>query len=557
MIKKLKKTVSITILFISSLPLWGNDTWDIIQETIWTPKCVMCHVGGASFAEQSGLILTESVAYEELINVTPTNIHAAEEGLELVGTNGITSLYSSFLWEKINANNYEHFYEEHPEYGSIMPLGLDFLTNGELEFIRQWIIAGAPETGEVADESLLLDTSTFEPPEFSPLEIPENGIQAHLPPFDVPPNFERELFYYVPLDTQDFVHVNRITTTMRPGSHHFLVNTFDESSSQYLPEPNVFRDVRNFDGTDNVSVLFQMQFHQFISGTQTRFFDYTFPQGIALKLDPSFGFDLNSHYANYSNDTIIGEVYNNFYFSNIEDVEHVAEILMLNNTNIELPPLQESTLNTTYWVEEEFENKIKIFQLFSHAHKQNTEFKIFRVNQDDPEYRELVYVSYDWEHPPVMRYDPPMTFDIDEGLELEATYLNNTENTINFGLLSIDEMMILFGLYYVSDELTTKDEDDTEIIPITYLLHQNYPNPFNPITSLRYDLPEDGVVNITIYDIMGRIVKTLVNDSQTAGYKSIQWNAANHRNESVSAGLYLYTIQAGEFRQTKKMVLLK
>tara|TARA_B110000116_G_scaffold222363_1_gene201158 strand:+ start:576 stop:2249 length:1674 start_codon:yes stop_codon:yes gene_type:complete len=557
MIKKLKKTVSITILFISSLPLWGNDTWDIIQETIWTPKCVMCHVGGASFAEQSGLILTESVAYEELINVTPTNIHAAEEGLELVGTNGITSLYSSFLWEKINANNYEHFYEEHPEYGSIMPLGLDFLTNGELEFIRQWIIAGAPETGEVADETLLLDTSTFEPPEFSPLEIPENGIQAHLPPFDVPPNFERELFYYVPLDTQDFVHVNRITTTMRPGSHHFLVNTFDESSSQYLPEPNVFRDVRNFDGTDNVSVLFQMQFHQFISGTQTRFFDYTFPQGIALKLDPSFGFDLNSHYANYSNDTIIGEVYNNFYFSNIEDVEHVAEILMLNNTNIELPPLQESTLNTTYWVEEEFENKIKIFQLFSHAHKQNTEFKIFRVNQDDSEYRELVYVSYDWEHPPVMRYDPPMTFDIDEGLELEATYLNNTENTINFGLLSIDEMMILFGLYYVSDELTTKDEDDTEIIPITYLLHQNYPNPFNPITSLRYDLPEDGVVNITIYDIMGRIVKTLVNDSQTAGYKSIQWNAANDRNESVSAGLYLYTIQAGEFRQTKKMVLLK
>ena len=118
-------------------------------------------------------------------------------------------------------------------------------------------------------------------------------------------------------------------------------------------------------------------------------------------------------------------------------------------------------------------------------------------------------------------------------------------------------MMILFGLYYVSDELTTKNEDDTEIIPITYLLHQNYPNPFNPITSLRYDLPEDGVVNITIYDIMGRIVKTLVNDSQTAGYKSIQWNAANDRNESVSAGLYLYTIQAGEFRQTKKMVLLK
>ena len=97
----------------------------------------------------------------------------------------------------------------------------------------------------------------------------------------------------------------------------------------------------------------------------------------------------------------------------------------------------------------------------------------------------------------------------------------------------------------------------SESIPLQYILRQNYPNPFNPITSLRYELPEDGLVNITIYDMIGRVVKTLVNSSQTAGYKSIKWNATNDRNEPVSAGLYLYTIQAGEFRKTKKMVLLK
>ena len=94
-------------------------------------------------------------------------------------------------------------------------------------------------------------------------------------------------------------------------------------------------------------------------------------------------------------------------------------------------------------------------------------------------------------------------------------------------------------------------------LPKDFSLKQNYPNPFNPNTSLRYDLPNDGLVNIAIYDMMGRIVKTLVNGSQTAGFKSVQWNATNDRNEPVSAGLYLYTIQAGEFRQTKKMVLLK
>jgi flagellar hook assembly protein FlgD len=56
---------------------------------------------------------------------------------------------------------------------------------------------------------------------------------------------------------------------------------------------------------------------------------------------------------------------------------------------------------------------------------------------------------------------------------------------------------------------------------------------------------------------MGRKVRTLINSEQNAGFKTLQWNATNDRNELVSAGLYLYTIQAGEFRQTKKMVLLK
>jgi hypothetical protein len=110
-------------------------------------------------------------------------------------------------------------------------------------------------------------------------------------------------------------------------------------------------------------------------------------------------------------------------------------------------------------------------------------------------------------------------------------------------------------------QLTFINENILNIInsnlPKSYSLNQNYPNPFNPITSLRYDLPEDGLVNITVYDMMGRVVKTLINGPQIAGYKSIQWNATNDRNEPVSAGLYLYTIQARDFRQTKKMVLLK
>ena len=99
--------------------------------------------------------------------------------------------------------------------------------------------------------------------------------------------------------------------------------------------------------------------------------------------------------------------------------------------------------------------------------------------------------------------------------------------------------------------------DEINQLPHAFNLYNNYPNPFNPVTTLRYDLPEDALVNITIYDIMGRIVKTLINSQQNAGFKSIQWNATNDAGSPLSAGLYLYKIQADNFVQTRKMVLLK
>ena len=116
------------------------------------------------------------------------------------------------------------------------------------------------------------------------------------------------------------------------------------------------------------------------------------------------------------------------------------------------------------------------------------------------------------------------------------------------------ESGVNMGAFGVGCEALSTDKD---VIPLKYLLHQNYPNPFNPVTTLRYDLPEDALVNITIYDMMGRQISTLVSSLQSTGYKSIQWNGTNDAGQPVSAGLYMYTIQTGDFKQTKKMVLLK
>ena len=99
--------------------------------------------------------------------------------------------------------------------------------------------------------------------------------------------------------------------------------------------------------------------------------------------------------------------------------------------------------------------------------------------------------------------------------------------------------------------------DEAPGLPTEFAINQNYPNPFNPSTQIQYALPEETKVVISIYDLMGRKVRTLVNDVQSAGYRNVMWNATNDMGRLVSAGVYIYSIQAGDFVQNRKMVLMK
>ena len=119
--------------------------------------------------------------------------------------------------------------------------------------------------------------------------------------------------------------------------------------------------------------------------------------------------------------------------------------------------------------------------------------------------------------------------------------------------MKLDVIMSYYETGFVNIDFNSNDLK----IPSLFSLYQNYPNPFNPTTTLQYDLPMDGLVNITIYDMLGNVINQLVNEVQNSGCKSIQWNATNNLGQPVSAGVYLYSIEAGGFRQTKKMILLK
>jgi hypothetical protein len=111
---------------------------------------------------------------------------------------------------------------------------------------------------------------------------------------------------------------------------------------------------------------------------------------------------------------------------------------------------------------------------------------------------------------------------------------------------------------FITDTTTaTGNEQAVNSIPKTYELSQNYPNPFNPTTLISYQLPEAQNVTLEIYNSLGEKIRTLINESQNAGYHTIQWNGLNNTGRSVASGMYLYRITAGKFTSVKKMLLLR
>ena len=104
----------------------------------------------------------------------------------------------------------------------------------------------------------------------------------------------------------------------------------------------------------------------------------------------------------------------------------------------------------------------------------------------------------------------------------------------------------------INGGVTFNEENNLNEIPNEYSLYQNYPNPFNPNTNISFSIPQSNFVQIKIYDVVGGLVDVLVNEEKPAGVYNIEWNA-NHN----PAGIYFYQMKAGNFNETKKILLLK
>jgi len=127
-------------------------------------------------------------------------------------------------------------------------------------------------------------------------------------------------------------------------------------------------------------------------------------------------------------------------------------------------------------------------------------------------------------------------------------------NSIGFALNTGNSVtaMNLTNVQIDSGTVTAVKEPGNSLVPTQFELSQNYPNPFNPTTTIKFALPKASEVHLVVYDILGRIVTTLVNGNLNAGYHTINFNASN-----FASGVYFYSIKAGDFTSVKKLMLLK
>ena len=410
-----------------------------IQTTILTPSCATsnCHVGTAP---QAGLDLSDANggAYDRLVGVAPTNPNALNDGLKRVMAGKPDS---SLLYHKLVFPPGHHAHD----YGNPMPTGTAGLSVGQLEFVRQWIAAGAPRTGVVADASLLASKVSQTTQPFVALAPPAagTGVQLKVDQFDVNANFERELFTYRKLGNTSDMYVSRIETSMRPFSHHFVLYTFAANTPALaIPQPNTVRDIRNADGTMNLLTMIAMGYHVFLGGSMQPQSDYVFPAGTALRLPADAAIDLNVHYANKTSGKVLGEAYVNLYTVPVAQVAHPLSTLNLANLNITLPPGQRTVVTKDFT----FNAQTTIIALTSHMHARGEKFQIRIVG--GPRDGEIVYENTDWEHPQMKTFATPLVLEKGQGLRSVVTYNNTTTRTINFGLMSDDEMDIIFGYYY-------------------------------------------------------------------------------------------------------------
>ena len=148
----------------------------------------------------------------------------------------------------------------------------------------------------------------------------------------------------------------------------------------------------------------------------------------------------------------------------------------------------------------------------------------------------------------------PLTYTLSPALPMGLTFDSATRTIAGTPRAASESVYT----YTVTDANGATASLSLQTLPAAFSLADNFPNPFNPATTIKYALPQAADVALTVYNVVGQPVRTLIAEHQSAGRYVVEWDATNDSGHSLSSGMYFYRLQAGEeFHEVKKMLLLK
>jgi len=574
-----KKLLLLFFILATSFSVFSQYSYDAGYPVVYNilhTKCSNAGCHSSTSADALKFDTDSATLYNAIYNQPPVNANALSRGERIVW---MDQPYQSYLLKKAASWFDTDLALPSGEPDSAAHAGVG-LSSNEVEYIRQWIMNGAAQTGLTIDTTMINGyyNDTARGP-FSP-KMPKpavgTGVQVRYGPIflrNTPGQNEVEYMLMNQFNFPSDMETTGLNMDMTSFSHHFILFKFDDSASAMAKAVGLRRVILSLSST--VSPF---------DGSKSVCSAWVFPQDIQLPAGTAFYWpkttylDLDFHVKNYSSYPILPfDVYINMAQTPRDITDNVIEMKSHLNNNTSLgvvdlnPPYHLNTIAphaTSDCIDADGDNGSGgiryLWMLNSHTHKMGVNFNIYKYDPSkhnslgDTVYKgyydynnpggtvDLGY--YDWEHPSVEFFSPQLPIDYNtSGLIAETVYKNDSSFYQTFGFTSNQEMQLFYYLY-------------TSVLPgtagITNIAKGNfdfkiYPNPMAGKGTLNYTLNVPATVNATIVDITGKAIATLKNEKEQAGSYTLDLGTS----QALSSGMYFARVSVDGVVYTRKFVV--
>ena len=536
---------------------FSQNSYTLIYNTLNT-KCSNAGCHSATSADALKFDGSAATVYSAIVGQMPTNTGAVSRDEKLVWTN---QPYQSYLLKRaaswldtdlaLPANETN---TAHTSAG---------LSNKEAEYIRQWIMNGASQTGNTVDTAVI--NAYYNDPSPAPFypkpTAPAAGTGYRLrfgPIFVQAASSHSEIEYLLKQEIHypSNSEITEIDGDMNPQSHHFLLFKFDDSTAaaQQVDGMRVVSlntGTTSFDGSKKLMGAWQTPAILHL------------PTGTALFWQQKTWLDFNFHIKNYNASGVLPfDFYLNCMYQPHLPASTTIEMKsrLANNIAFVLPP--GSTTTTTFADGDNGQNEMRyIWSISSHTHKFGIGFNIYEYSSTAPNHiGDTLYLGnwdylnghdrtyYDWEHPGIRFFNPqrPMNM-LTNGLIVQTTWHNTSGNYVTFGFQTSSEMQLFYYMYTNTLPNTTGVNE----IADNGFDFMVYPNPMSDAGIIAYKLDNAATVKASVIDIAGKEIAVLKEEKQMAGSYTVDMG----KQIDLAKGIYFARVSVNGANYTKKFVI--